>query len=372
MYPLLFKSIYKEVIWGGKKLSEFYGRQLHSDHTGESWDISYRDKEMGRVINGIYAGRAFSSVVGECGSGSRIKWLGRRFAQAEFPLLIKIIDAGDNLSVQVHPNDAQALNISGERQGKCEMWYVLDAPSDSSLIIGLKNGVSRDAFAEVADENNGVALEGMLNRLSVKRGDIIYIPAGLIHSITKGVMVVEIQQNSDITYRLYDYGRVGLDGKPRQLNIDQAMAVIDFENSYGKIAVPGIKVKDTPFTYYIANRHFCVIVYELNGTVYTEQSDPDKFFIFTCVEGDCVIRYNDSSIYLSESYSMFIPAALGEYAIEAKHCVLLKSFVPDIDRDFYQPLLKAGYTKDEINIKTAVEQELETFGEGGSMHEGTF
>jgi len=355
MYPILFEPIYKEMIWGGNKLSDRYGRRLPSDHTGESWDISYREDEMGRVANGIFAGQTFSSLAGAPGGEDRVKWLGRRFAEAGFPLLVKIIDANDNLSVQVHPDDAQALATSGGQLGKSEMWYVLDAPEDGNLIIGLKDGVSKECFTKAVNGNNGSAVEGMLNRLPVKRGDVVYIPAGLIHAITKGVMVAEIQQNSDITYRIYDYGRVGLDGKPRQMHTEQALEVIGFENQYGRKVIPGIQVSGTPFTYYLANQYFCAILYDLNDTIYKEESDPDKFFIFTCVEGGCMIKASGASIPLCESYSAFIPAALGEYTIESGHCKLIKSFVPEIDRDFYQPLLKAGYTKQEIYLKTAME-----------------
>jgi mannose-6-phosphate isomerase len=347
LYPLLFEPIYKEMIWGGRKLSDRYGRRLPSDHTGESWDISFRENEMGRVINGLLAGQSFAAVTGPIGGESRAKWLGPRFVNEEFPLLVKIIDANDNLSVQVHPG--------GAGRGKTEMWYVLDAPEDGKLIIGLKDGITKEAFAQAVNENGGQAVEGMLNNLPVKRGDIIYIPAGLIHAITKGVMTAEIQQNSDITYRVYDYGRKGLDGMPRQLHKEEALAVIDFENLHKKTATPGIKVNGTPFTYYIANQYFCVIGYDLDHMTHTEESDPDKFFIFTCVEGNCVIHAGDTATPLAESYSVFIPAALGRFSIESAHCKLLKSFVPEIDRDFYRPLLKAGYTKKEIYSKTAAD-----------------
>jgi len=355
MYPLLFEPIYKEMIWGGRKLSDRYGRCLPSDHTGESWDISYREGEMSRALNGEYAGRAFASIAGAFGGECRSKWLGARFARKAFPLLVKIIDANDNLSIQVHPDDARAPVINGEPQGKSEMWCVLDAPNGGSLIIGLKDGVSREDFISAVNINDGQAVERMLNRLPVKRGDVIYIPAGLVHAITKGVMVAEIQQNSDVTYRIYDYGRNGLDGKPRQLHKEQARDVIDFDNRLRKTVIPGISVKGTPFTYYIANPKFCAVGYELNGAVHSENSDPEKFFIFTCVEGGCVIKAGGMELPLSESYSVFIPAALGEYSIESKHCKLIKSFVPDIYGDFYQPLLKAGHTKEEIYLNTAIE-----------------
>jgi len=356
LYPILFEPIYKEMIWGGKKLSDRYGRVLPSDHTGESWDITYRENEMGRAANGEYAGRLFSEITGG-DAESRARLLGRWFERADFPLLVKIIDANSDLSIQVHPNDGQARAISNKPGGKREMWYVLDAPEAGSLIAGLKEGVTEEAFAAAARANDGQAVEMMLNLLPVKRGDVIYIPAGLVHAITKGVMVAEIQQNADITYRIYDYGRIGLDGKPRRLDTGQALKAINFCAPAAKTAIPGIGVRGTPFTYYIANRNFCAIEYKLDEAEYREGSDPDKFFIFTCVEGGCFIKAGDATVPLSESYSVFIPAALGEYVIESQHCKLIKSFVPDIDKDFYEPLLKAGYTKQEIESKTAIDRD---------------
>jgi len=332
MYPLLFSPIYKEMIWGGQKLHNCYGRDIPYERTGESWDISYRENDMGRVVNGEFAGMLFSDVVGDLGTEKRRKWLGHKFVNAEFPLFVKTIDANDDLSVQVHPNDAQAQSISGESQGKNEMWYVLDAPENGSLIVGLKNGVTKDEFAEAVYRGNGQAIESLLNRLPIKRGDVIYIPAGLVHALTKGVMVSEIQQNSNITYRVYDYGRIDQDGNPRQLHRNEAIAVIDFEDRHKKFSVPGVKTKDTPFTYYIKSRDFYVIGYDLKEK-YVEKSDSDRFFIFTCVEGSCLIHSNKHLTTLTASNSVLIPAALGEYTIETKGCKLLKSFVPDMDKD---------------------------------------
>jgi len=319
------------MIWGGQKLHNYYGRDLPYERTGESWDISYRENDMGRVVNGEFAGMLFSDVVGGLGTERRRKWLGRRFENAEFPLFVKTIDANEDLSVQVHPNDTQARSISGESQGKNEMWYVMDAPENGSLIVGLKNGVTKEQFTEAVYRGDGQVIESLLNRLPIKRGDVIHIPAGLVHALTKGVMVSEIQQNSNITYRVYDYGRIGQDGNPRQLHRDEAIAVIDFEDRHKKFSISGVKTKDTPFTYYIKSQYFYVIGYDLKD-VYVEKSNPDSFFIFTCVEGKCVICSNKHLTTLTASKSVLIPASLGEYSIETKGCKLLKSFVPDKDK----------------------------------------
>jgi mannose-6-phosphate isomerase len=221
-------------------------------------------------------------------------------------LLVKIIDANDDLSVQVHPNDEYAA-ARGLESGKSEMWYVMEAPPGQSLIIGLADGAGPEKLRKDP--------MSCLHRLPIKKGDIINIPAGLVHAITKGVMVAEIQQNSDITYRLYDYGRVGLDGKPRELHFENGVAAADFNNLYPKEAVTGART--------VVNAHFTVDEYVIDGS-FSEKSDPETFTVFTCVEGSCSI----SGVELPCSRSAFIPAGLGLYDIKGK-AVLLKSFVPD-------------------------------------------
>jgi len=201
-----------------------------------------------------------------------------------------------------------------------------------------------------------------LHRLSVKKGDIINIPAGLVHALTKGVIVAEIQQNSDTTYRLYDYDRMGLDGKPRELHIQEGLAASDFQNKYSKGAVIGLSFVDgaknaARLTYTIANPYFAVIKYEINET-YAENSNPEAFSIFTCVEGDCEISSKTSAfetVTLPCSRSVFIPAKLGSYILSG-NCTLLKSFVPDVQKDFVEPLLARGFPLTDIKLQTQVSE----------------
>ena len=276
LYPLMFKPILKKMIWGS-----------------ESWDVSCRpfssEAEISIVENGYLAGKAFDQII----ALDRIAILGSRVAKMpDFPLLIKIIDAKDDLSVQVHPDDAFAAAHNLE-SGKSEMWYVLEG---ESLIAGLCDDATEKKLIN----------EPMrcLKRIPVKRGDIVNIPAGLVHAITAGVKVAEIQQNSDITFRLYDYDRLGLDGKPRELHLEQGIAAVNFDNpSY---APPQFDVQK------------CFV----NGKM-PEESNPETFTIFVCVEGDCTI--NDVEVQTERS--VFIPAALGKYTIKGE-ATLLKVLIP--------------------------------------------
>ena len=382
-YPLMFEPIYKEMIWGGSRLNTIYNRQLPFNKTGESWDITCRPVEMGIIENGSAKGMTFEDYINR----DRVGTLGSRIVgQERFPLLVKIIDANDVLSVQVHPDDKQLSPRHGEEQsgeaiqewnpqdtGKNEMWYILVPPTDGQLIIGLKPGITSEALSQAY--KNGT-VEDCLNRLPVRAGDIVNIPAGLIHALTPGVMVAEVQQNSDITYRLYDFNRIGLDGKPRQLHVDEAIAVTDFEGIIPKTTIPGLSIKkdDCTLTYAIANPYFAVIKYELGASL-EEVSDPSAFCVFTCVKGEAVIEVGegsrqvsdykrhllDASVNLSLGRSVFIPAGLGPYNLRPKGrqvCVLLKSFAPDIQKDFISPLKEYGYTDNDITKNTAIDYNI--------------
>ena len=333
LYPILFAPIYKEMVWGGTRMQSQFGRKLPYAHTGESWDISCRPKEMGVVENGPHSGLAFDELI----ALDRSAFLGHRLYKKEnFPLLVKIIDANDDLSIQVHP---------GGNQGKNEMWYIMDAPPGQSLVIGLAEDASPKSLTETP--------LSCLHYLPIQKGDIINIPAGLVHALTKGVMIAEIQQNSDTTYRLYDYDRPGLDGKPRQLHIQEGLNVADFQNHHSKESVIGISFAEgkVRFTYYIANPYFAVIKYEICER-FTENSNPNAFFIFTCVEGSCEISGSGfETIVLPSSRSIFIPAGLGTYTL-CGDCTLLKSFVPNVQGEFIEPLLARGFSLAEVRENT--------------------
>lgn len=346
MYPILFHPIYKEMLWGGKKMSAVLDRELPYARTGESWDISCRPNEMGLASNGPLTGQRFQDILDQ----DREKYLGRALAGlAKFPLLVKIIDANDNLSIQVHPDDAYAKTVEHYPYGKHEMWYILDAPEDGRLIIGLKPGVLREDFQKAFDEGQ---VGACLHQLSVKKGDVIDIPAGLVHALTRGVMVAEIQQNSDITYRMYDYDRVGLDGKKRELHLEKALDVSDFQGRLKKDCVSGLTVNldGGVLTYYIANKYFAVMRYAVSTEI-SEQSDPDRFYIFTCLDGDIRIVTPQMSVPVAKGDSVFIPAAMGDYRIVGKG-ELLKSFVPDVEKNFVKPLKDQGYRMEDIVAHT--------------------
>ncbi len=216
---LKLNPVFKDYIWGGNRLRDDYGFETGFDKTAEGWMLACHKDGMNTICGDKYDGKTLQEVIDENGL---VTVLGKNAEKYPyFPILIKLIDAYDNLSIQVHPDDKYAREVENEF-GKTEMWYVLDATEDATLIYGFKNKISSEEF-RAAIENK--TLLDALNVVKVKKGDTFFIEAGTVHAIGKGAMIAEIQQNSNCTYRVYDYGRVGKDGKPRELHIDKAVDV---------------------------------------------------------------------------------------------------------------------------------------------------
>ena len=218
LYPLMFKPVYKNYIWGGDRIARRYGRSLPPGIYAESWEITDRAEGINVVVNGSLAGKDIHELTQTYG----IELLGRPLER--FPLLIKLIDSKEHLSVQVHPDEAAAKAVGGE--AKAEMWYVLDADPGAEVFVGFQPGVNEARFREALAAGR---VGDLLKHVSVHQGDIIYIPGGCVHTIGAGGLILEVQQNSDTTYRVFDWDRVGLDGKPRELHIEQAMKVIHWQ-----------------------------------------------------------------------------------------------------------------------------------------------
>ena len=215
LYPIKLQPVLHVKVWGGRKLAERLNKTMPSTEPyGESWELH----GAARVRNGSLRGRSLAELTREYGA----ELIGQGSDPADgFPLLAKFIDANDWLSIQVHPDDAQARLLEGEPRGKTEAWVVLDADEGAKLVIGLEPGSGREQLADAIQQNR---LEDLLVYTEVKSGDVLYVPANTVHALGPGILIYEIQQSSDITYRLYDWGRMGLDGRPRELHIDKGLA----------------------------------------------------------------------------------------------------------------------------------------------------
>lgn len=343
-YPLLFVPIMKERIWGGQVLKEKYNRDLPAEKIGESWDVACHENGTSIVANGEFKGKSLIQLIAQYGT----ELLGTRFKKHDFdkfPLLIKLLDASDVLSVQVHPGDEYAALHEGRELGKTEMWYVIQAKPGAELVYGVKKGTTKEEFARAIARGD---LEKYLNRIEVKSGDVVYIPSGTVHAIGAGILICEIQQNSDTTYRVYDWNRLGDDGKPRELHVGKALDVINFdtERTYDKVAGLSVKEGTSIRTYYVASKYFMMEKLEVKGKL-DEEANGEYFVTLTVIEGQGKIRYSEGEQHFNGGDSLLIPASLGPYSIVGE-CVVIKAYVGDREKDIIGPLLKKGHSMEEL------------------------
>lgn len=217
LYPLKLSHISKTPIWSGSRLIREWAKSSPSDLLGESWELSVREGDVSLVQNGALCGKTLFELIDEYGDS-----LTGGFGASDFPLLVKLIDAADDLSVQVHPDDEYAARVENDR-GKTEIWYILDADEDARIVFGLRTGVTPEELSAALRSGDP---SGVLNYIPVRAGECYFIPAGLAHAIGKGVLIAEVQQNCDLTYRLYDYARLGKDGRPRELHVEKGLEVL--------------------------------------------------------------------------------------------------------------------------------------------------
>ncbi|EAX47040.1 mannose-6-phosphate isomerase, class I [Thermosinus carboxydivorans Nor1] len=340
LYPLKFEPVYKSYFWGGRNLEKL-GRMLPDGKIAESWEVACNFEGISIIANGAYKGLPLSQLLALFGENV----LGK--GTAKFPLLIKLLDANDRLSVQVHPDDRYARTVENQDYGKSEMWYVLAAQPGAKIVYNLREGViGRDLDRLVKTKE----IERWFNYVDVSAGDAIYIPAGTIHGLGEGIIVVEIQQNSTTTYRIYDYDRTDASGAKRPLHIEKASEVANFnrQDETGKVA--GLVVAcghGSRKTYLVAERHFAVELYDVAGSV-EEVADGSKFYVFTIIEGAGEVRYGSGqTVSVCAVETVMIPAALGRYCLAGRFKAL-KAYVPDLTADVVTPLKAAGYSSTEI------------------------
>lgn len=322
MSPLTFEPILKRIRWGGRKLGDLLGKNIgpESDYA-ESWELA--DHEQGQsVINfGSQTGKTLSQLVEESGDAL----FGRDGGLSQFPLLIKFLDANDWLSLQVHPNDEQAKQYDPTENGKTEAWIILDAQPDSQICAGLKAGIDRQ---QLADHLQNGTIEECLNVFSVKPGDCVMVPAGTVHAIGPGIVLAEIQQQSNVTFRLHDWGRVGTDGKPRAIHIEDSLACTDFEQGPVMPVIPKILsdgehlheelVRDQ---YFVIQRHRTSQPFEITTA--------NQFHILIVLEGTVDVVTREETRILSHGSTILIPAATGRVNVSSNaETTVLDVFLP--------------------------------------------
>lgn len=303
MYPLLLKPVVKDYLWGGTRLRTEFGLYSDGEIAAEGWMLSCHKDGSSAVINGEFSGKTLPEVLELWGNAA----IGKRAEKFPyFPLLIKLIDAKQKLSVQVHPDDEYALKYEGEF-GKTEMWYVVDCDEGAELVYGFKEDISKEEFRERIENNT---LTEVCNSVPVRKGDVFFITAGTLHAIGEGILIAEVQQNSNTTYRVSDYGRLGADGKPRPLHIEKAIDVTKCE----KPAIPYGQVGKVTKNGSNAVRElarcefFSTDILMLKDKLTLNLTD--SFVSLLCLNGSATVNWNDESLKIGKVDSVFIPAGL--------------------------------------------------------------
>lgn len=309
MYPMKLTPPCKDYLWGGTRLKTDYGKVTDLEKVAESWELSCHKDGCSVIANGEFAGMTLPEYIEKQGKGV----LGEDCKSFEyFPILVKLIDAKQSLSVQVHPNNEYAMRVEGE-YGKTEMWYIVDCDPGAELLYGFKDQISKEEFRRRIEDNT---LLEVTNSVPVHKGDVFFIDAGTLHAIGKGILIAEIQQNSNTTYRIYDFGRLGTDGKPRELHIDKAVDVTRLEPPTRSCKPQGEPQQHDGYcsTLLASCEYFTVTRMDVEKSA-SLNADNKSFHSLLCLEGEATVTCNGQNLSMTKGESIFLPAGTGAYTV---------------------------------------------------------
>jgi mannose-6-phosphate isomerase len=317
MYPIKLNPVFKEIVWGGERLKNGYGYESDLNNIAEAWVLSARNDGDNTVKNGEYAGQSFTELI-----KNNPQFLGEKGEKYnEFPLLIKFIDAKSDLSIQVHPDDDYA-RIHENSLGKTEAWYVLDCADDAELIYGFNKEITKEEFENSIKDNSFL---NHVNKVKVKKGDIFFIEAGTLHAIGGGILLAEVQQNCNTTYRVYDYGRL-VDGKPRELHIKKALDVTNTLPPVRSAEAESEKevIGDAEVQKLCSCEFFTMTSLKLNGK-YEYNCDENSFLSVLILDGSGSITAGNTAVSVKKGDSIFIPANSGNIVLSGEFNALLST-----------------------------------------------
>ena len=318
MKAIKLNPAFKDYLWGGTKLRDEYGKKCDLDKVAESWELSCHKDGCSVVADGEYAGLTLPQYIEKAGKAV----LGTDCEKFEyFPILIKLIDAKQNLSVQVHPDNDYAMRVEGE-YGKTEMWYVVDCEPGAGLLYGFKHEISKEEFRRRIEDNT---LLEVTNRVEVHPGDVFFIEAGTLHAIGEGILIAEIQQNSNTTYRVYDYGRVGADGKPRQLHIEKAIDVTRLAPATRPCGRPQAKPEafDGGSVLPLASCDYFTVKEMEVTSLAALMADEKSFHSLLLLDGSLTLSMGGEKLEMKKGDSVFVPAGSGDYTLTGKGRLIL-------------------------------------------------
>ena len=319
LYPFKFHPQLKEKVWGGKQLALQYDKKANGN-IGESWEVSGVAESISTVSNGVLEGRSLTELIELYSDELLGKSVIQRFGN-EFPLLFKFIDARENLSVQLHPDDAVARKRHNSF-GKTEMWYVLHAEENARLILGFNREMDSETYKTYLSENKIIDI---LHAEKVAKGDAFFIAPGMVHAIGAGVMLAEIQQTSNITYRIYDWDRPGTDGKMRELHNEEALDVIDYNATNAKLNFTELENQSVEVC---SSAYFTTNSLKLTEGIERDISAIDSFIVYMCIDGQAIIDVNNRIEEIKRGETLLIPASESLLSIETKGATLLEVYVP--------------------------------------------
>ena len=320
LYPLKFVPILKSKVWGGDKLTSVFEKGPYKDGIGESWELSGVSGNISEVQNGELKGTNLQELLRSYGT----ELLGKRVSELygkDFPLLFKFIDAREDLSVQLHPDD----DLAGSRHnsyGKTEMWYIVDTDPEARLIIGFNGDMNQQRYQRSLSEGN---LTETLNSEKINPGDAFFIAPGTVHAIGGGTLLAEIQQTSDITYRIYDWDRPDVDGNMRELHTDLALDAIDYNAPKAKLEYDD---EDNSIVRLCTSDYFETNKLKLTKPLHRDTSGLDSFRVYMCVEGDVLIETAGSAVSLSIGETVLIPASIDKIILKTASAILLEVYIP--------------------------------------------
>jgi mannose-6-phosphate isomerase len=327
LYPLKFENLYKDRIWGGRNLERYLNKPLPPGDAriGESWEVADHRSETSVVANGPLKGATLRRLREEFGE-ELVGAHGLELGRGQLPLLIKFLDAQDVLSAQVHPDDEYAALHENGELGKTEMWYVIHAEPGAKLILGLKPGTTRETLKAAIEAGTA---EDLFNQIEVRSGECYFTPAGRVHAIGAGNLICEVQQNSDVTYRLYDWNRKDAHGHPRELHVEKSLDVIDYEDTDIAPVRPQLLHQNGGKVWgLICCRYFVAEKLEVSG-VLSGDTRNESFHVLSAFSGEGEVRGGERDVPLRKGESLLIPCALGEYEIRSESGLeILRSYVP--------------------------------------------
>lgn len=322
MYPLKFNPILKSLIWGGDRIAPFKQIETDQKNIGESWEVSQVKGEVSVISNGELAGQSLSDVIHNYKADLLGKKVYAKFGE-DFPLLIKFIDAKDNLSIQVHPDDELA-KIRHDSFGKTEMWYVMDATPDAKILCGFTEVITPEQYVQKVNDNT---IMDVIKSHDAKAGQIFYLPAGRIHAIGAGSFVAEIQQTSNITYRIYDFDRRDAQGNPRELHTELAKDALDYTVLDNYLSDYETKVNEV--NQVVESPYFTTNVLNLTDAIHINNLSKDSFVIYICMGGSAtIVDLNGVKTTIHQGETVLVPAILADVEIIPNgSCNLMETFI---------------------------------------------